>query len=249
MKATDFDSIFEKNFHELTDTERAEMQELFTNEEEFNQMKFVMHSVNATILQQQQKNEPSTELKNRLDHLYTQTYRNKGILWYNSVGTFFLSGEKKWHQQNLLRIAALLILFFSIYPFWNSKLTDEKVQLSKNEQVQEENEAKQQTEDSESPATGFTQPSVQSADQVAALEKAPMMEETIMDKLAEADYEARAETISFDSAIETDEKPVSLTGNTHPDGIFNFQTELKDQNSEFSAARHSDVLDILTATY
>jgi hypothetical protein len=256
MKANDFDSIFEKTFHELTDKERGEMEELFTNEEEFNQLKFVMHSVNATIRQQKQNNEPSAALKNRLDHLYTQTYRNKGILWYNSVGTFFVSGEKKWHQQNLLRIAALFVLFFTIYPFWNSDtLNNEKVQLSKNDTKQEESAAPQQQEsrDQEKTAPSFAEPvnhqnkDLTVTDEVA---KAPM--EDLFDKLAEAEESKAEEMLVTLERVADDEKPTvtgSLTFSAHPDGVFMSDVDFNAKNSEFSVARHSDVLDILTATY
>lgn len=257
MKATDFDSIFEKNFHELSVEERLEMKELFTSEDEFNQLKFVMHSVNATIREQKKNNEPSPALKNRLDHLYTQTYRNKGILWYNSVGTFFLSGEKKWHQQNLVRIAALFVLFFTIYPFWNSDaLNSEKVQLSKNDNVQQESAAPQQQESKEQDktTTSFREPVANLSNDVTVTDevaKAPM--EDLVDKLAKAE-ESKDEdmSVAFSRFEADDEKPAftgSAASSTHPDGVFTSDLENNSKNSEFSVARHTDVLDILTATY
>ncbi len=253
MKAPDFDRIFEKNFHELTADERAEMQELFSSEEEFNHMKFVMHSVNAAISQQQQQAGPSAKVKERLDHLYTETYRNKGILWYNSVGTFFISSEKKWHQQNLLRIAALFILFFTIYPFWNGTLTSEKVQLSQHDQSQEESTQQAGKEQMEAPAFNSTDKKAESpvSDQVAhvpAEATFDVISET--ESLAEEDVEISGAEHFMPA---NDDKPTmagsTITFSTHPDGVFLGDSELDSKNKEFSVARHSDVLDILTATY
>ena len=258
MKANDFDSIFEKTFHELTDMERAEMKELFTTEDEFNQLKFVMQSVNATIVQQKQNSEPSAELKDRLDHLYTQTYRNKGILWYNSVGTFFLSREKKWHQQNLLRIAALFLVFFTVYPFWNSRqLTDEKVQLSKNETVTEESAAPQKTKESD-PQTELSQPSPEEDTEILtatlsdeAFFPAAINEEKPAAAGSKDDDLSTGSAFTFNGSVKALEIVASSEDMSfeHPDGIFLNDAGLKVKNSEFSAARHSDVLDILTATY
>lgn len=253
MKAHDFDNIFQKSFHELNKDERSEMKELFTTEDEFNQMKFVMQSVQETIRRQEEKNGPSGALKERLDVLYTQTYRNRGILWYNSLGKFFISEDKKWHQQNLLRIAALFILFFTFYPFWNNTLRDEKVQLSqteisRNEQANPNNatsNGKAQEENETTAAENFALPPV-------------IIPGAVSEDLMDMDFQP--EKAAKMAEILEEPKPESFTGMylpaedavfsaiSHPDGVFKDEA-LKVKNSEFTVAKHSDVLDILTATY
>ncbi|TNE54600.1 MAG: hypothetical protein EP338_07210 [Bacteroidetes bacterium] len=109
------DQVFAKSYHELTEAEKMEMKDLFTSEEEFLQIKMVMDSLEQSVKEQEASLASKAETKERLDHLFHETYQSRGILWYNSVGSFLVTSDKRWYQQNLTRIAAvLLVALFSL---------------------------------------------------------------------------------------------------------------------------------------
>ncbi|MES2587531.1 MAG: hypothetical protein V4622_01045 [Bacteroidota bacterium] len=241
METQDFDSVFLKKYIELSSLEKEEMKDLFSNEDEFNHMKFTLNAINNTIQTQVKQEQPSAQVKERLDFLYNKTYQNKGILWYNSIGTFFIASDKNWYNQNLVRIAAVLVVIFSIYPFLNVPTLENKVSLSSNEEKTE-----MKTEDSIS--TSSTNVSDESAktekpvliaenkmsvaEEVTAMDKFEMSAD---DKVSDASFESTAGSVAF----------------SHPDGIFmDKDAEVsKATSSSFSIESNPDFLDLLTPTF
>lgn len=256
MKANDFDIIFQKTFQELTEADKLEMQEMFTTEDEFLQLKYVLSSINSTVLEQEKAIEPSPRIKENLDHLFNQTYQNKGILWYNAVGTFFISKEKKLYQQNLVRIAAVLLVMLLVVPLWNNDLKQEKPMLSQLDKTPEEKADDTKTETSVSPTENKSDSfqstvvkDTQGKDVTVAFDKSAG---DSFEKLAEASRDEEAlEDLSQDAKV-SPQPEMTFAGTAvskHPDGIFIGATDDAIRPSNFALKDHLDVLDILTATY
>lgn len=121
MKKDLIDIIMEKEYHELTASERAELQEFCANESEYNQMKDVFVSVESMKFESPQ---PRKETKERLDNLFAETYPKAGPIWYSSVGAAIVPKDKPLHRQPLMQIAAVGLLLVLIYPLWNTKLEE-----------------------------------------------------------------------------------------------------------------------------
>lgn len=244
METNDFDILFKKNFSDLSEQEISEMKELFTNEEEFNQMKMMLFSIEQTV--ENEKIEPTAKLKENLDHLFYQKYQSKGVLWYNAIPKFFISRDKSWHQQNLIRIAAVALLLFSIYPFLNTKLEDKSVQLSKNETPKTKELEKDKIpnlvkENDEVRDSDISQNSnnitSKQNEGLRTAKRSVANEEPIFTSFAE----------SVPSEMSVDE---SSAGFSHPDGIFSSSAkDIGAESSLFTLKNHLDVLELLTATY
>lgn len=258
MKANDFDIIFQKTFQELTEADKLEMQEMFATEDEFLQLKYVLSSINSTVLEQEKAIEPSPRIKENLDHLFNQTYQNKGILWYNAIGTFFISKEKKLHQQNLVRIAAILLVMLLVVPLWNNDLKQEKSMLSQLDKTQEE---KANDSSAEVPTTPVESKNDTKNQALAKLD-IPRKDVNVAfdkvdynssEKLAESRSEVAVEDLLQDPLISPEpQAEMSFAGTAaskHPDGIFMGETDDATKPSNFALKNHMDVLDILTATY
>lgn len=134
MERDIFDIIAEKEFHELTAGERAELSELCTTEDEYNNMKMVLAQVHDM-----QPETPADATKESLDNLFAQqSYPKAAPIWYNSVLTVLIPKEKKWHQQPLVRIAAILLLVLAVVPFFNTNQLENPVQVAQNDVPHEE---------------------------------------------------------------------------------------------------------------
>lgn len=133
MERDIFNIIEEKEFHELTASERAEISEMCTTEEEYLNMKMVLsqvHNLKPEI--------PSVETKESLDNLFAQqSFPKAAPIWYNSVLTVVVPKDKKWHQQPLVRIAAILLLVIAVVPFLNNQL-EQPIQVAQNQPIEEE---------------------------------------------------------------------------------------------------------------
>jgi hypothetical protein len=237
METLDFDTVFLKKFVELSSFEKEEMKDLFSNEDEFNKMKFTLNSINKTIESKNNNISPSIDVKKRLDLLYTKTYQNKGILWYNSIGTFFIASDKNWYNQNLVRIAAVFVVVLSVYPFLNKSGFDSKVILSKNE-LEVKNK---------------------SIEEIATKENASSPQEEKNDVLEINSEEAQATVLASANTSLFDEMPMLAESNVsastlsmefaHPDGIFKEVENSIDNQSVFSVKSNPGFLDLMTATY
>lgn len=250
MEANNFDKVFLKDFHQLTESEKLEMKDLFTTEDEFLNLKYVLGSINQSILEQK-TSEPSPKIKADLDHLFHQTYQNKGVLWYNAVGTFFISREKNWHQQNLTRIAAIFCIILVTIPFWKAELKSNEPLLSKVEHVQEEqknpskvNSAEDKAANENSTNNSYTSEEVPEA-AMPIYTDMKVVEDFVADEMKLA--ESPSAEIEDMKAEATFSMAAGTTFEGHPDGVFVDKTIITTSN--FSVVNHSDILDVLTATY
>lgn len=252
MEANNFDTVFLKDFHQLTESEKMEMKDLFTTEDEFLNLKYVLGSINQSILEQK-TSEPSPKIKADLDHLFHQTYQNKGVLWYNSIGTFFVSREKHWHQQNLTRIAAIFCIILVTIPFWKADLKSNEPLLSKVEQVQEEPKTPSKVNSTKDQAAiEKVNPTTNSyTSEEVPKETMPIYADMKVVEDFVADEMKLAESASMDMEDMRAEPAFSMTAGAsfkdHPDGVFEDKSISKVNN--FTVVNHTDILDVLTATY
>ena len=117
MKKDLIDTIMEKDFIELSNAERKELEEFCTTESEYIHMKEVFISVEAMPLDNPT---PRKETKEKLVELFASTYPKAAPIWYSSVGAFIVRKNQPIHRQPLMQIAAVGLLLLLIYPIWNT---------------------------------------------------------------------------------------------------------------------------------
>jgi hypothetical protein len=241
MEAIDIHTILDKPYSHLTSKEKETYADLFTNEDEFLLLQQTMKQINE--LANQTLVEPSPKVKTNLDQLFHQTYRSKGLMWYNHVGLFMIHPDKRWHQQNITRMAAVLLLCISLFPFLTrTPISAEKKQLAKVEQLSTEKPSKAASETPEIDKANEVK--LAKAESTSTLEREvlyPKVEEmnaNDVDKMI-----VPADEISVKEDIPT--APAMMSD--HPDGVFKDVILLQD--ASFVLSRHLDVLDILTVTY
>lgn len=253
METNEFDAVFLKSYHELSTHEREEMRDMFTSEEEFLQMKMVLQSIQESIQQKDKVVQPSVATKQRLDHLFHQTYQNKGVLWYNSVGTFFINPDKNWHQQNILRIAAILLVGLLALPFLLTDVSDVKPNLAQLEKKKD------------TALSPKMENQVHTEEKTADLNSESIQPLAFSESMDEAKKNPGASTFMFDVAEE--EQPSVVSGDklvvfseseetiaakgltNHPDGIFKDDAFTKRDIPQFNVKDNQFILDFITATY
>lgn len=113
--------ILSKKYFELSDSERALVKELASNEEEYESMRWFLMGMNEEF--SAQKIEPSNSLREGvMAHLKQKQPAPKGI-WLNGVSAFLFPEGKKFYQYPALQIAAVAVLFVSIIAIYNNKTT------------------------------------------------------------------------------------------------------------------------------
>ncbi len=243
--------ISEKSFLELTAKEREEIREYITNEDEYNQMKEVFLMMETIDIPKEQ---PKAETKERLDALFDQTYPRATPVWYMSILGAVVPKDKPFIQQPLLKVAALVVLMFLIYPFLQSdqlgveskeQLARTEVPTDQNEQatelplkVQEFMAESNEQEDDVNDRFAET-PVIQPLQEERSLEMPIPVEEIELANELLSEPATAGSTIVFSSTAET--------GFDHPDGVFDETISVPSKS--VSADRNPAVLDLLTATF
>lgn len=129
-----FDSILEKEFHQLTPQELTELNDYCQTAAEFDAFKKVLQ--HTRTLSNAPKITPLAATKDKLDDLFASTHAPKGILFY---------------QTTIFKIAASLLLLIGVgIGFYYINSTPQKVQLAENTQketpAQDKNEIAPPTE-------------------------------------------------------------------------------------------------------
>lgn len=249
METDIFDSILEKKFEDLSSAEKLEMKDLFTNKEEFTQLVFALKSFGEN----QNNEKPSTKVKADLDHLYNQTYSNKGILWYNSLALFFVNKEKNWYQQNLSKIAAIFLLGLLLYPIvTTSPLKDSKKLTASHKQ-----EEKAKVESYDEKETIIETKEANSEIAKDKVESNPILPARELD--AKKAFVTKSKISVIDDVLEESKSRASAVMvsaaemSIHPDGVF-VGADANDKNisnasKTFALSSNLELLDLLTATY
>lgn len=234
------DIVLEKSYLELTQEERNELAELCAGEDEFNQLKHVFSSIEALEFDAPR---PSDQVKERLDHLFTQTYPKAAPVWYNSVLAVVVPKDKPLYKQPLLQIAAVVVLILLVFPFAQDNISHESnlvAEVDKDSMVQEQSTGTSENEGMD----GST------FDRDAAGEVPVMTEvEDISGTGAVNSSEAMATMVVGETVpAAAFSGSFARTGVQHPDGIY--MGDIPGNTSySLSAGETSDVLDLLTATF
>lgn len=115
------DIVKEKEFIELTAADRAELGELCSSEDEYNQIKSMF--VGMTAMDWSNPT-PKAETKASLDDLFAQTYPKAAPVWYNAPLAVLVPKGKPFYRQPLVQLAAVGLLVLLAYPFVNSIALD-----------------------------------------------------------------------------------------------------------------------------
>lgn len=251
MEKTALDRVFDKKYGDLSLTEQEEFKDLFQTEEEFTHIKTVLQAAHESATKAKQETILKPQIKENLDHLFQTTYQNKGILWYNSLGSFFIHSEKKWHQQNLTRIAAVLLLALLSTPLWFTNQFEEKpvlAQLDKKKEVLDEGTSSPE----------IKQPETQMKANPAIPNPIPKPAKTQLDEPTQGPWDGKAASEELSTnfsnlgapspSVIFDSEPT--VKRMHPDGVF--VEKAKDGRKSATGFKVEDnayVLDFITAAY
>ena len=242
MERDYLDIIKEKEFIELNSAERAELAEVCATEEEFNATKAMLLQVDRIVVE---PITPEPKTKESLDSLFAQTYPKATPIWYNSVFTVIVPKHKPVYRQLLVQIAAAFLLFWMVFPFFNSNLKMEDKQLAIVEKKQEEKPVVETAESEEAQTNENPISAAENEQEHDELQEAETPTSTLV--FAErSSAPGFADELVFSAIVSEDEKTEGSS--THPDGIFMGDS---DKTIAFgqSAQETSDLLDLLTATF
>lgn len=224
--------IWEKAFHQLSAEERAEIAEYCNTEVEFEEMKHFFLEVEAVSKMEAPPVEANT--KQRLDALFATTHDRKKVFWYNSVLGGVWNNEKSFSQQTLVRIAAIFLVVFSIYPLvtWNTSAVSEAPKLTQNETSTEK------TTENKVESIQSEQKSVITSEKSKLEKKEPVLMASNPPKKS-----------AFRSEVSTTNQPVAFSD------VFMEEMRLKMETSTISTAKpflvseNAHVLDLLTPCF
>lgn len=255
------DIIKDKEFIELTASERDELMELCTSEDEFNQLKSMFAGISAMNWSNPT---PKAETKERLDHLFAQKHPKAAPVWYNAPLAILAPKGKPFYRQPLVQVAAVGLLIFLAYPFVNADVMESKTNqvasvekeattLKEKDSAKPEStvedannlESKEAIEANETPVETRSVDVNQNvkATVSAAPRPAPLADVSPSRSLGALSFAstevAEMEDLEFGSGA-------AQPGSTHPDGIF-----MGDRAEVFSvpASREPAVFDLLTSTF
>lgn len=244
MEKDIFDRIHEIDFADLSQAERKEYADLFSTEEEFDNMKAFLTKVddNKAVFA------PSDSAKARLDDVFTETYptenQKKGLmafLWPQGVPIY---------RKPLLQVAAVLLLIFTAVPF-----VQNATKIENNEIAQVD------VQEIEKPVSEKIDESIQESNEVELnndkQEDAPIIEEVepvILADLSEREPIA-SKSYSFhvieDDVMEESAGVSSIASTSdHPDGVFMGDTdEVSAPTSIPTENPNEEIFDLITAVF
>ena len=270
MERDVIDIVKEKEFIELSDTERAELGELCSSEEEFNQMKAMFASIGAISWSNPT---PRAETKESLDHLFAQKHPKAAPIWYNAPLAVVAPKHKPFYRQPLVQAAAVGLLIFLAYPFVKSNvMTSDTAQVAV---LEKENTSSSEMKEMEAQTSENAQEAELNQEVETASNVEPVnLGEVEMDELdmtvtraenapspapvplspspavASPNFTSAAVTVDLagsDMVLrESANNGITTPGSDHPDGIF-----VGDKKEIFSvpASHEPAVFDLLTTTF
>lgn len=131
--------IMDKKFIELSSSEKEELKEWCTTEEEFDQLNQVFIGIEQ--LKAEQIITPKAETKQSLDSLFAQKHiKAASPIWYNSLLVLVYPKDKPFIRRPIVQFAALALIFLMVFPFISTEtIIESKQQHAK---VEKEFEAK-----------------------------------------------------------------------------------------------------------
>ncbi len=241
------DKILEYDFHSLSEEDKELLLSYCSNEEEFEQLKFVfkqVEKINAESL------EPRAETKQSLDAIFdAQHGRRNAPIWYNSVLTVIYPKDKAVYRRPLVQLAAIALLVLMVVPIANRmNLEPKKNELAMNLSVEDskkEMKPSDVTEKSSLLQENDVNTSVLSQERIPS--PLSTFEEPVVDELHEMDM-SHAEMVRNSAPVMSQSATRSVADmvSPHPDGIY---TGERTVTYSMNASKQPAVLDLLTATF
>jgi len=242
MEKDTVEKIKNKSFFELSQEERRDMKELFTNEEEFNEIKAMFIQMDKLTVD---SFKPSKNVKEELDHIFVQQYaatQSKSFL------ALIVPKNKPFYRQPLVQLAAMALLILLVVPVFNSPLVEETIQVAKIEEKENiENIEKDNLNNVKSDSLEQFKKSAEleldeevskiHSDQLTE-ERTEKMQVLQPQILPGPDESTPAASVKAEQAIEFN----------HPDGIYQEDNEHIAFTS-VSVEESNDLLDLLTTTF
>lgn len=235
------DKIVEKKYIELTALEKEELQDWFTSEEEFDQMKSVFTAVEQ--LKADQTYIPKAETKRSLDELFAQKKAKAvPVLWYNSILVALYPIDKPLLRRPLLQIAAIGLVLLLVYPFLSpEKLIEEQNQIAKVEGKQEKKAEQELKVEEIKPTTQIESP----IETINTRES--VLEESILDVIVADEISvSRASQPASGAFAFSSASDASAEKFDHPDGIFTGESTVAYSQA---ASAQPAIFDLLTAAF
>ena len=106
------DIIKTKEYKALNANEKLSLKDWCENEDDYNQLKLVFTELDATKLESESL--LSDEIKHKLDDLFLAEHKQQKVFFLNTTALLFRK-DIKWYSQPITHIAALFVVFFSVY--------------------------------------------------------------------------------------------------------------------------------------
>lgn len=252
MERDIIDIIGSKEFIELTNSEKNELAEFFTTEDEYNQLKNVFKNINAMNIEVPN---PKTETKRDLDALFVQTYPKAAPIWYNSIFAVAIPKDKPIYRQPLIQVAALALLLFLAIPLFNSDFSKPN-QLAENKVVNDDSAELIEVKDTlegnlqdVKKEIDLAEDSFEEVNVMEVVEPSDGIDIAAQPVLAEISVDSEAGSIA--TTIVADEIDDAFFD--HPDGVFvAAMTEDPVESSimmSIPASETEDLMDLLTVTF
>ncbi len=235
------DIFLDKEFHELSASEKEQIKDLCENEEDFEQMRFLFSEMAQMRTQDVQ---PRDEIKKSLDGIFADVHGSKDrVFWYNTVLTLVYPTDKAVHKRPLVQIAALLAVILLAVPFFRNeeivKTSTVQVAEQKVQNKSDENEVESPVQDNsptvitENQTNGSidrmpTDFSAQDTDDIGAGMMADVLNEDVVRTMSRAEA-----------------APASGMAFAHPDGVYMGEPAV----FSISTADVPEVLDLITAVF
>lgn len=104
-----------KSYLELSEVEREQIKEWASSEEEFNQLKMVLLSVDS--LSEKQEEELNPVIKQRLDVRFQEKFNKQRLVWYNKLWLFLWPQETQVVRKPLVHLVAVGLIVALVIPF------------------------------------------------------------------------------------------------------------------------------------
>lgn len=252
MERDIIDIVGSKEFIELTNSEKIELAEFCTSEDEYNQLKNVFKNINAMNIEVPT---PKAETKKDLNALFVQTYPKAAPIWYNSVFTAVVPKNKPIYRQPLMQVAALVLLLFLAIPLFNSdflkpnQLAENKVEKDESSGlIEAENDLEGDLQDAKK-EIDIAEDSFEEVNVMEVVEPSDGIDIVAQPVLAEISVDSEAGSIA--TTMVADEIDDAFFD--HPDGVFvAAMTEDPVESSimmSVPASETEDLLDLLTVTF
>ena len=267
MERDILDIVTKKKYFELTDTEKLELQEVCSTEEEFDQLKYVMSNVSTITWNE---DSPKPETKAQLDDIFAETHPKAAPVWYTSVLTFLAPADKPFYRQPILQLAAVGLLVLLALPLFDNstvKSPSNPVVASNNIQEEESIPAREEAGDKknqEASDQSLKQSGISESNEPIDANRISMDFTATSDvttlggTLPAGTFRVDVEgvgvstelTFATNATVAVEESELAVTAldrdGEHPDGIFTRENETF---ASQPASRNPSVLDLLTTTF